>query len=37
MIDFAHVHPIKDGGFDEGYLFGLKSLIKQLNIVKDTK
>jgi len=28
MIDFAHVHMIRDGGFDEGYLFGLNNLIR---------
>jgi len=27
IIDFAHVHPIKDGGRDEGYVVGLKNLI----------
>jgi hypothetical protein len=27
MIDFAHVHEIKDGGKDEGYITGLKNLI----------
>jgi len=30
MIDFAHVHEIKDGGKDDGYIFGLKNLIEQL-------
>jgi 1D-myo-inositol-tetrakisphosphate 5-kinase/inositol-polyphosphate multikinase len=30
MIDFAHVHEIKDGGRDEGYLVALKNLIKFL-------
>jgi hypothetical protein len=34
MIDFAHVHPIKDGGKDDGYILGLKNLRKQLNAVK---
>jgi hypothetical protein len=35
MIDFAHVSEIKDGGRDEGYIFGLKNLIKFLeDIVK---
>jgi len=27
MIDFAHVHPIHDGGRDEGYIFGLTHLL----------
>jgi len=27
MIDFAHVSDIKDGGIDDGYLFGLRNLI----------
>jgi len=27
MIDFAHVHEIKDNGTDIGYVFGLKKLI----------
>jgi len=31
MIDFAHVHPIKEqDGRDDGYLFGLNNLIKHL-------
>jgi len=30
MIDFAHVHDIKDGGRDEGYITGLTNLIKYL-------
>jgi hypothetical protein len=35
MIDFAHVSEIKDGGHDDGYIFGLKNLIKFLeDIVK---
>jgi len=34
MIDFAHVHPITDNGKDDGYLFGLKNLVEQLNKVK---
>eukprot|EP00397_Hematodinium_sp_SG-2012_P016587 GEMP01016929.1.p1 GENE.GEMP01016929.1~~GEMP01016929.1.p1 ORF type:complete len:325 (+),score=58.91 GEMP01016929.1:140-1114(+) len=29
-IDFAHVFPIEDGGLDDGYLFGLATLIKHL-------
>jgi len=28
MIDFAHVHAIKDGGRDEGYILGLNNTIK---------
>jgi len=28
MIDFAHVHEIHDGGRDDGYILGLKNLIK---------
>ena len=28
MIDFAHVWPIADSGVDEGYLYGLQSLIQ---------
>jgi len=28
MIDFAHVHQIHDGGRDEGYLVGMKNLMK---------
>jgi len=31
MIDFAHVFPIQDGGKDEGYLAGLKNLVKFMN------
>jgi len=34
MIDFAHVHEIKDGGRDDGYIFGLKNLIAQLEKIK---
>lgn len=34
MIDFAHVHPIQDNRKDEGYIFGLKNLIEQLEKVK---
>lgn len=35
MIDFAHsVHSPKDQGPDQGYLFGLKSLIAQLQMLK---
>jgi hypothetical protein len=34
LIDFAHVHPIKDGGSDEGYLFGLKNLMEHLQKIK---
>jgi len=30
LIDFAHVHEIKDGGKDEGYIFGMKNLITHL-------
>uniref|UniRef100_A0A6B2LEB9 Kinase n=1 Tax=Arcella intermedia TaxID=1963864 RepID=A0A6B2LEB9_9EUKA len=30
MIDFAHVHEIRDGGIDEGYVKGLKKLIEIL-------
>jgi hypothetical protein len=30
MIDFAHVHEIKDKGRDEGYITGLKNLIEYL-------
>jgi hypothetical protein len=30
MIDFAHVHPITDGGKDEGYIIGLKNTIRIL-------
>jgi len=30
MIDFAHVHEIKDGGKDNGYITGLKNLIGYL-------
>jgi hypothetical protein len=30
MIDFAHVHAIKDGGLDDGYLFGIRKLVKYL-------
>ena len=29
MIDFAHVHPIQDGGLDEKYLIGLNNLIQK--------
>eukprot|EP01088_Endostelium_zonatum_P000979 TRINITY_DN11255_c0_g1_i1.p1 TRINITY_DN11255_c0_g1~~TRINITY_DN11255_c0_g1_i1.p1 ORF type:complete len:280 (-),score=93.67 TRINITY_DN11255_c0_g1_i1:76-894(-) len=28
MIDFAHVHDIKDGGRDEGYITGINNLIQ---------
>jgi len=28
MIDFAHVHEIHDNGKDDGYLIGLKNVIK---------
>jgi len=28
MIDFAHVHEIQDKGKDEGYLIGIRNLIK---------
>jgi len=34
MIDFAHVHPITDGGRDEGYIFGVKNLIEHLEKMK---
>lgn len=35
MIDFAHsTHNSQDQGPDEGYLFGLKSLIAQLQLLK---
>jgi len=30
MIDFAHVHPIEDGGKDDGYIFGIQNLIDHL-------
>jgi len=30
MIDFAHVHPIQDGGKDDGYIFGIQNLIDHL-------
>lgn len=30
LIDFAHVHPITDGGRDEGYIIGITNLIKYL-------
>jgi len=33
MIDFAHVHPIKDGGRDEGYVTGVKNLVRVLGEV----
>jgi len=34
MIDFAHVHEIKDSGKDDGYIFGLKNLIEKLEAIK---
>jgi len=34
MIDFAHVHPIKDKGKDDGYLKGLRNLITFLQKLK---
>jgi len=34
MIDFAHVHEIKDKGRDEGYITGLKNLIDHLHKLK---
>lgn len=30
MIDFAHVSALKDGNKDEGYIFGTKNLIEDL-------
>jgi len=30
IIDFPHAYPIRDGGRDEGYVLGLKSIIKVL-------
>lgn len=35
MIDFAHVHKIKDGGKDDGYVFGLSNLILHLEKLKE--
>jgi len=35
MIDFAHVFEIKDGGKDDGYLVGLKNLLRILNAILD--
>jgi len=37
MIDFAHVSQIKDGGLDDGYIFGIKNLMKYLNELKNIK
>jgi len=34
MIDFAHVHDIKDGGKDEGYILGMKNLLTHMNSLK---
>ena len=31
MIDFAHVHPIKDDGLDDGYIFGVRTLLTYLS------
>jgi len=28
LIDFAHVFPIKDGGVDDGYVFGIEKMIE---------
>lgn len=33
LIDFAHVHPIQDGGLDENYRFGIHNLIDYLGRV----
>jgi len=30
MIDFAHVHEIRDNGTDTGYIFGLRKLMESL-------
>jgi len=30
MIDFAHVHEVKDDGKDEGYILGMKNLMEIL-------
>jgi len=30
MIDFAHVHEVKDNGKDEGYILGMKNLLESL-------
>lgn len=35
MIDFAHAHPIKDHGRDDGYIIGLKNLIKKLKQLQE--
>jgi len=37
MIDFAHVFDIKDKGRDEGYLTGLKNLIRYMSLLKEKK
>ena len=34
MIDFGHVLPIEDGGVDDGYIHGVKSLIEVLAKVR---
>ncbi|KAL6043621.1 Cdc42 rho gtpase-activating protein [Balamuthia mandrillaris] len=34
MIDFAHVHPIKDGGLDDGYIFGVTNLLHHLEEIE---
>eukprot|EP01118_Nematostelium_gracile_P004140 TRINITY_DN14876_c0_g2_i1.p1 TRINITY_DN14876_c0_g2~~TRINITY_DN14876_c0_g2_i1.p1 ORF type:complete len:294 (+),score=78.41 TRINITY_DN14876_c0_g2_i1:52-933(+) len=34
MIDFAHVHPITDGGKDDGYIFGVSNLIEHLQKIE---
>jgi len=36
VIDFAHVDPILDGGKDDGYIFGLKNLIKVFEEVENS-
>eukprot|EP00742_Colponemidia_sp_Colp-10_P001641 GILJ01001760.1.p1 GENE.GILJ01001760.1~~GILJ01001760.1.p1 ORF type:complete len:257 (+),score=14.68 GILJ01001760.1:100-870(+) len=37
MIDFAHVHEIKDGGRDEGYIQALDSLLRFLYDILSSK
>lgn len=32
-IDFAHVFEIKDDGLDSGYLYGVKNIIKLINMI----
>lgn len=37
MIDFAHIWPMKDGGVEEGYLYGLRSFMDHLDYVDGGK